>query len=102
MCLRLTRYRALRSREVTKEQLVLGLTKTGLITVREIINNSSNRSNPHPHCLTFAGVRKLAAKLVCELACRHQAVQKLVCELYEFTCFKGKVVGEPESVGSDQ
>lgn len=76
---------------MSKEQIILNLGKDGLTTVCRLVNDSAERSATLSIITKCVVVRKLAAKLVCELAYHNEEGQRMLCDLFGFTSFEGKV-----------
>jgi len=74
--------RLLNDQKTRKEEVVSSLPKDGLKQFYTLMNNSSETI-----------VRKLAARIICQLGSDNGSIQTTLCELFNFSNFAGKVYG---------
>jgi hypothetical protein len=72
--------RLINDQRTRKEEVVSSLSKEGLKQFYSLMNNSSESI-----------VRKLAAKIICQLGSDSANIQTALCELFNFSSFAGKV-----------
>lgn len=82
--------RLLCDQKTRKEEVVSCLSKDGLRQFYSLLNSGSD-----------ATVRKLAARVICQLGSDNATVQTALCELFNFSNFAGKV-GLVRIVGCNQ